>query len=147
MSLSLKLRAGTVPSGQNCLSTVQDILNKSAKYLTVEAPLGTTVVIVSESQPVADDQDKVWIRLESSGDPNGEYVFTNGDWKRVPALEVNSIIFFSGLCSAVPDGWHLCDGTDGAPDLTAETALWTPNYTNSDPSTNYTAAPIIFQGY
>lgn len=28
-----------------------------------------------------------------------------------------TIIMFNGLSSEIPDGWHICDGTDGTPDL------------------------------
>lgn len=29
----------------------------------------------------------------------------------------NMIVFWNGLSSAIPSGWHLCDGTNGTPDL------------------------------
>ncbi len=29
----------------------------------------------------------------------------------------NMIVFWAGLSTAIPSGWHLCDGTNGTPDL------------------------------
>lgn len=33
-------------------------------------------------------------------------------------LPIGSIIMFNGQSSAIPDGWHICDGTNGTPNLT-----------------------------
>ena len=32
-------------------------------------------------------------------------------------LPVGAIVLWSGAANAIPAGWHLCDGTDGTPDL------------------------------
>lgn len=32
-------------------------------------------------------------------------------------LPVGSIIMFNGLAADIPEGWHICDGTDGTPNL------------------------------
>lgn len=32
-------------------------------------------------------------------------------------LPVGSIIMFNGLATQIPDGWHICDGTNGTPNL------------------------------
>ena len=37
---------------------------------------------------------------------------SNGD-----SLPIGTIIAYNGLLSAIPIGWHLCDGSDGTPDL------------------------------
>lgn len=39
------------------------------------------------------------------------------------ALPVGSIIIWSGTSDNVPNGWHICDGTDGTPDLTGKFVL------------------------
>lgn len=36
------------------------------------------------------------------------------------SLPVGSIIMFNGLSSEIPVGWHICDGTEGTPDLTGK---------------------------
>lgn len=42
--------------------------------------------------------------------------FASTEWvnKLIPK---GSIIMFSGLSSEIPDGWHICDGTNGTPNL------------------------------
>lgn len=42
--------------------------------------------------------------------------FASTEWvnKLIPK---GSIIMFNGLSSEIPDGWHICDGTDGTPNL------------------------------
>ena len=37
---------------------------------------------------------------------------SNGD-----SLPIGTIIAYNGPLSAIPVGWHLCDGSDGTPDL------------------------------
>lgn len=36
------------------------------------------------------------------------------------SLPVGSIVMFNGLSSEIPDGWHICDGTKGTPNLTGK---------------------------
>ena len=45
-------------------------------------------------------------------------VYTDLD-KRLNKLDlpIGTIVAYSGDVSYIPDGWHLCDGTDGTPDL------------------------------
>lgn len=45
--------------------------------------------------------------------------FASTEWvnKLIPK---GSIIMFNGLSSEIPDGWHICDGTDGTPNLTGK---------------------------
>ena len=33
------------------------------------------------------------------------------------SLPVGSIIMFNGLSSEIPEGWHICDGAEGTPNL------------------------------
>ena len=32
-------------------------------------------------------------------------------------LPIGSIIMFNGAASNIPEGWHICDGTEGTPNL------------------------------
>lgn len=45
--------------------------------------------------------------------------FASTEWvnKLIPK---GSIIMFNGLSSEIPKGWHICDGTEGTPNLTGE---------------------------
>ena len=35
-----------------------------------------------------------------------------------PSLPIGSMIAYAGLLGDIPTGWHICDGTNGTPDLT-----------------------------
>lgn len=45
--------------------------------------------------------------------------FASTEWvsQKVNILPVGSIIMFNGLTSNIPSGWHICDGTNGTPNL------------------------------
>lgn len=49
--------------------------------------------------------------------------FASTEWvnKLIPKLiPKGSIIMFNGLSSEIPKGWHICDGTEGTPNLTGK---------------------------
>lgn len=147
--LTFRLKAGTVPSGQNCLSTVQDVLTKVEQFVTVDAPEGYQLVIIGSATPTSEQQSALWIRLNEDGTPFGAYVYL-GTWLRVPPFPINTIVFFSGNVADIENGWHLADGTDGTPDLTAQAAYWeggSPAGVNYNAAnTSYVACPIVFVG-
>lgn len=145
MALNFKLTALTAPPGAQCLTTTQAVLDNSAKYLRVSGPEGFSYIIVSESEPTVDDRDKVWLQLEANGQPRGLYKYQTDAWTLVPGVHIGSIILYSGALANLPAGWVICDGTNGAPDLTANAALWNPDY--AAPTTTYDVCPIYFTGH
>ena len=42
---------------------------------------------------------------------------TSQDASSNDSLPIGTIIAYNGPLSAIPSGWHLCDGTDSTPDL------------------------------
>lgn len=59
-------------------------------------------------------------------DVDKEYILINNrdasdtqesDWKLHSGLPKYSVIMWGGPAAQVPDGWHICDGTNGTPDL------------------------------
>ena len=61
------------------------------------------------------------IALSVTGETNG--VPFNKLWDAIEALQESSvpdgtIVMWSGTIATIPDGWALCDGNDGTPDLT-----------------------------
>ena len=90
--------------------------------------------IMSSTTPGVDDQDKAWLKLDSFGRPIALMVFYNGAWRRVYNGMLNEIRMFNGVpgYGAPPalfdanghgntgleyDGWQICNGKNGAPDL------------------------------
>lgn len=45
--------------------------------------------------------------------------FASTEWvsQKINILPIGSIIMFNGLASNIPSGWHICDGTNGTPNL------------------------------
>jgi hypothetical protein len=147
MAITFRLKALNAPPGQQCLTTLQDTLNKTAQFMQVIGPDSATFLVMSNAEPSADLRDQAWLKLEANGKPEGFYKFQTGEWWRVPGLHVGAIIGYSGSLSNIPDGWTLADGTNGTPDLTDNTAFaswWEPNY--SAPTTSYTLCPIYHVG-
>lgn len=147
MAFTFTLKALNAPPGVQCLTTFNDLIQKIPKFIQVVSPEGLSGLIIDESEPGVDDRDKAWIQLEDNGKPVGLFVYAD-EWTLVPALHVGAIIAYSGLVSAIPDGWVLCDGTNGTPDITDNTnfaSWWQPNYNVSE--TEYVLCPIYFKGH
>jgi hypothetical protein len=79
--------------------------------------------------PGVDDQDKAWLELDSQGRPIGIKTFWNGHWRRVYNGMPGEIRGYSGdptvdfdsqglgKVGLAYDGWHICNGLDGTPDM------------------------------
>lgn len=148
MALTFRLKPLNAPPGAQCLTTLNAVLAAVAKYVEVVGPDGIAGMIISAAEPSVDDRDKVWLRLEDNGQPLGLFQFADDEWVQIPGLHQGAIILYSGETANIPSGWVLADGTNGAPDLTDNTAfasLWEPNY--SAPTTTYTLCPIYFKGF
>ena len=48
-------------------------------------------------------------------------------WQNPPGLPSGVIVMWSGPIDSIPDGWALCDGTNGTPDLTDKFIKSVPN--------------------
>lgn len=71
-------------------------------------------VIISEDAPVPEDRDKMWVKVDSSGIPLGQFVYGNGQWvwpHEVPPVSSTRWLWVGDLVSlATFDG-----GTVGSP--------------------------------
>lgn len=146
MAITFTLKALNAPPGAQCLTTLNAILQAVAKFVQVTSPEGLSGIIIDDAEPGVDDRDKAWIRTETNGQPRGLYIYQDG-WVLVAGVPIGLIGLYSGLVADIPDGWALCDGTNGTPDLTDNTdfaSLWEPNY--SAPETTYTLCPIQYRG-
>lgn len=59
------------------------------------------------------DVDKEYILINNRDSAST----TESDWKLHSGLPKYSIIMWGGPVDQVPDGWHICDGTNGTPNL------------------------------
>lgn len=85
--------------------------------------------VISNDTPGADDHDKAWIVLDTNGRPTDIKIWYNGNWRRVYNGMLGEVRGYNGdptvdfdtdglgLVGGRYDGWHLCNGKDGTPDL------------------------------
>jgi len=95
--------------------------------------LGTYIpYIMSATVPAMEDTDKVWLQLDSGGRPIAFKKYYGGRWRRIYNGMLGEIRMFSGDPTVVDlwdsdgkgmpekeyDGWQICNGKNGSPDLT-----------------------------
>jgi hypothetical protein len=97
-------------------------------HLHSEITSNYTPYVLQNGEPDVSDQDKVWFQLDSQGRPLAIKVHWNGTWRRIYNGMMNEIRGYSGnpgtdfdatgwgKIGGEYDGWHLCNGNDGAPD-------------------------------
>jgi hypothetical protein len=104
--------------------------------------------VLQNGTPGMDDTDKAWIELDTAGRPKAVKVYYNGTWRRVYNGMLGEIRGYHGDPSTVfddnglgkvgleYDGWHLCNGKDGTPDLSDKFVI-AGHMNNSNGHTGY----------
>jgi hypothetical protein len=101
--------------------------------------------VIGHDTPGTEDQDKAWIKLSTTKKPLAVMTFYNGKWRRVYNGMLGEVRIYSGdptdatdgfdedgrgIVEGEYDGWHLCNGNDGTPDLSDKFIL--PAHMNID---------------
>jgi hypothetical protein len=85
--------------------------------------------VVGSDEPGAGDRDKVWFQKDTQGRPIAVKVWWNGHWRRMYNGMLGEVRGYTGnpgtdfdntgmgRVTGEYDGWHLCNGKDGTPDL------------------------------
>lgn len=87
--------------------------------------------VIQHSEPGPDDRDKAWIFTDTQGRPVEIRIWwdNSGAWRRVYNGMLGEVRMYNGDPSVdfdtdglgkvgeTYDGWHLCNGRDGTPDL------------------------------
>lgn len=85
--------------------------------------------VTSTTTPAVSDQDKIWMQLDAAGRPIAIKKFYSGSWRRFYSGLPSQIRMFTGdpgtyfdgtglgLVTAEWDGWALCNGQNGTPNL------------------------------
>lgn len=104
--MSIYLDPKTVPSGIGLPSSSQALINFIAQYMAVAGASSGSAVIGS-STPT--DTSAIWYRLDSSNNPIGEYIYTNGAWRPMN-LKIGMVAMWYGDPSSLPNdrNWLLC---------------------------------------
>lgn len=86
-------------------------------------------VFVGSTPPSSALTNRVWFRTDAAGRPLGVYMFYNGNWRKVyTGVGLGQVSMYSGAPSVFDgtgrgvlggdfDGWALCNGGNGTPDL------------------------------
>jgi hypothetical protein len=87
-------------------------------------------VFVGSTPPSSSLTNKVWYKTDAAGRPLGVFMFYNGNWRKVyTGVALGEIRMFSGpfsvyfdtsgrgLVGGDVDGWCLCNGLNGTPNL------------------------------
>ncbi len=74
------ITGGTLPGGY-CPASYQALLNDFVARLSGYVPNGIKGTVISATPPVAEDQDKLWIKLSGTS-PIGWFIYDNGSWVR-----------------------------------------------------------------
>ena len=72
------ITGGTLPAGY-CPASYQTLLNDFVARLSGYVPNGIKGVVISATPPVAEDQDKLWVKLSGTS-PVGQFVYDGGSW-------------------------------------------------------------------
>lgn len=129
MALPITITFSTPPEG-SCPATFSDAVVLLQSLISGEITTSYAPYVLGSSTPAVEDQDKVWIRLDGVGRPIGTFVFYAGSWRRQYTGKPSQIAIFNGnpatyfdgtgkgLITAEWDGWAICNGANGTPNLT-----------------------------
>ncbi len=129
MALPVVTQFATPPEG-TCPTTFTDAVNVLNTLVSSQITTSYLPYIIGSTTPAVEDRDKAWVRLDSVGRPLGTFIFYAGSWRREytgKAREITSFngdpaLYFDGtgkgLTTAEWDGWAICNGNNGTPNLT-----------------------------
>src|SRR5437016_3942671 len=93
-------------------------------FLPVSVNGYSAQIVTGSSTPLVGDQDKLWFKTDSSGNPLGFYTFNSGSWRPLYTGKIGEITMYAGVASTnfdvtglgrlntVWDGWALCNGSN-----------------------------------
>lgn len=118
--------------GTSCFTSMQEFIQALPDLIAAEIPSNITNVIVSPSQPTDSQTQDIWFRLSNSGSFISINVFSQGAWRVIYPVNVDTpsdtlqIFWFQGDPALPPAGWTnttLAAGIDPAI-AAALAALW-----------------------
>ncbi len=117
------------PAEGTCPTTIDEAVALYRTLLTGEVSGTFTPYVLGFDTPAVEDQDKAWIRTDAVGRPLGTFIFYAGGWRReytgkqqeITLFHGNPATYFDGtgkgLITGTWDGWALCNGQNGTPNL------------------------------
>lgn len=129
MANSIIVNPTPVPPGVCLPGDANALIQFVAQYLSVEFNQQINFFNAGSTTPSVSNQDKPWFRTDSQGRPMGWYVYYNGAWRRSLTEAVGTLKEFTGspagvfdatgkgIVGSMWDGWAICNGQNGTPDL------------------------------
>lgn len=118
------------PDPEDCPQTFGESVTLLNELVSAELQAEIIPYITGAATPDVDDQDKIWHRVDANGRPLGTYHFYNGNWRRQYTAGVGMVVMYSGdpavdfseaghrgTIGGQWDGWNLCTGENGTPNL------------------------------
>lgn len=107
--------------------------------------------IVAAASAVTATKLEIARRISISGDASGSAEFDGSEDVSISldvtniiakAMPVGGIIMWSGSETSIPEKWHLCDGTNGTPNLQGRFIVGVGTYVDSNGSATYSNGSI-----
>lgn len=118
------------PDPEECPVTFQDVITLLNALIRGSLDGDFIPYVTGAATPAVDDQDKVWHRLDAQGRPIGAYVYYSGSWRKQYTASIGQISYYNGdpdvdfgetggrgTVGGEWDGWQLCNGENGSPNL------------------------------
>lgn len=129
MSLPIDIEIAN-PDPSAAPTTFAELIEELRTLITAEVTGTYLPYVTGSTTPIPADQDKAWHRTDSSGRPIGTYIYYNGAWRRQYTGRQNQIVMYAGdpgtdfagtggrgTVGGEWDGFALCNGNNGTPDL------------------------------
>lgn len=118
------------PGPDDCPTNLTETFAFIRELISAEILANIVPYITGATTPAVEDQNKIWHKVDVNGRPLGTYVFYSGAWRKQYSGKLGEIVFYSGDPAADFsetggkgtvggdwDGWQLCNGNNGSPDL------------------------------
>lgn len=121
------LSAGTLPANTGYPANLQALLQLIESYVSVASPSSLSSIVISESTPSSDDNDKLWFETYSGvgNYPKSIKLYSEGSWKEFTPFSFGDMV----LCDAnstIESPWGIGNTTyvvDGISKLTPTTPV------------------------
>lgn len=101
-TITLNIKVANPPPGL-CVPDGLVTWLQGAITLDVQGEINGTRIIKSQVAPDPDNQDAIWFKVDGIGNILGLFAFTNGDWRRMPAVGIGTRAYYNGAVAGVFD--------------------------------------------
>jgi hypothetical protein len=164
MSIQIRAQPLQFPKSLSAPSTFQSLLATIAQYTLYQFDPDYVLLVKGPNTPLAQDQNKLWLKTDSVGRPLGLYVMYNGRWRQVGTGNPAQVTMYAGdwntyfdstglgLATLPWDGWAIANGNNGTQNLTNKFIVpgyrcdgWYAWVTNVDGYDAYSGGRATFQ--